>query len=106
MTDSSVWRRRIESGAEKLFRLDSVTAAHWMRRHLWCDLEELPTSQREQWAKELKAREWSNVDVELNSGGGVLLGASGSWLLRFLERCSHFGCPAETEEKSPCKGEI
>jgi hypothetical protein len=90
VTDASVWRRRSRSEAERLFSLDSVARAHWMRRQLWRELKEALPSHGEQWATDVKKREWSNVDVELNSGDGVLLEAAGSWLLRFLDRCSHY----------------
>lgn len=90
VTESSLWRRRSEREAERLFSLDSVVAARWMRRYLWRDLKEALPSRGEQWATDVKKREWSNVDVELTSGGGALLEAAGSWLLRFLERCSHY----------------
>jgi len=39
---------------------------------------------------ELKRSEGNNVDVELISGDYVLLEAAGSWLLRFLDRCSRY----------------
>lgn len=90
VSETAVWRRRPGMEAEKLFPLDSVVTAHWMRSKLWQQLELVEEDQREAWAVEVKTNEWSNVEVELDSGESMLLPRAGSWLLRFLDRCARY----------------
>lgn len=90
VTDSSVWRKGAKGEPEELFRLSSIVATHWMGRDLWQNSEEVSWLRRMQKAAELKEQEGSTVEVELDSGNGVVLKAAGFWLMRFLERCSHY----------------
>lgn len=62
-----------------------------MRKDFWEQLRAIPGPQRQQWTERVKAKEWSNADVELETGGErMVLPAAGSWLLRFLERCARY----------------
>jgi hypothetical protein len=100
VTDSAVWRGRAGQEPERLFHLDAVAAAHWMRRHLWQELERAPTAEREEWVREVKTRERENVHVELDSGDCVLLEGAGDWLLRFLQRCASYKAKRWSKERA------
>jgi hypothetical protein len=99
VSETAVWRRQTGMGAKKLFPLHSVVAAHWMRSNLWQQLERVEEDQREAWTVEVKTNEWSNVDVELDSGERILLPRAGSWLLRFLDRCARYNYDRRTNEQ-------
>jgi hypothetical protein len=89
VTDSSVWRQGAEGEPVELFRLGAIAKTYWMRKELWPPSEGSLLLLRTKGA-ELKEQERDNVEVELDSGESMVLVAAGSWLMRFLERCSHY----------------
>jgi len=100
VSETAVWRQRPGMEAEKLFPLASVVGAHWMRSELWQQLEQIEEGKREAWAVQVKTNEWSNVDVELDSGETILLPRAGSWLMRFLDRCARYNHDTATNGRT------